>query len=221
MFSHLRQLTLPGAGGGIGHNPAYYGCYMDWLCVNDHLHMLAISKVAMDYRVDGWTVKRKGGGAVVARLTGASKLKVRGKANLSGWLRQAYSSHNRSSAYELNGYEMFSSLVDYGRFLPRLFLLQVTTILDRNAFLFDNTQLISTDFRVLKTQCLYALLLLFSEALFALERCTMNTFMNLPVPLSTSLWTVIASPPFLLLCAICPHLCNKINILSDFIMCPL
>lgn len=65
--------------------------------------------------------------------------------------------------------------------LPRLFLLQVTTILDRNAFLFDNTQLISTDFRVLKTQCLYALLLLFSEALFALERCTMNTFMNLPV----------------------------------------
>lgn len=42
---------------------------------------MSLFKVTMDYRVDVWTVERKGGGAVVVRLAGASKLKVRWKAS--------------------------------------------------------------------------------------------------------------------------------------------
>lgn len=82
--------------------------------------------------------------------------------------------------------------------LPRLCLLQVTIVIHRNAFLFDNAQLISSDFRVLKSHTVY-ILLLFCEALFALECCTTNTFMNFPVNYTayyskiclflTNLWT--------------------------------
>lgn len=53
-----------------------------------------------------------------------------------------------------------------------IFLLQVTSLLkalvivrDRNAFLFDNAQLISSDFRVLKSHTVYILFSCFSVKL--------------------------------------------------------
>lgn len=54
MLLCIKPAGLPGARGGTGHNPAFFGRYMDWLCDGDHLRYLAdtlrVSKVNLTAR---------------------------------------------------------------------------------------------------------------------------------------------------------------------------